>query len=203
MKQKPFSELVNFIANECAIHNVKLDLRATRYVMPDPGIRCTGYFYDQPNGLYDATLTCATEGRMYKYTLAHEYCHMTQWLDKIPTWKKAGASNYAISEWLRGVDYRKIKSHIINARNLELDNEKRTLRLIKKYDCGIKPEDYVKNANAYVLFYNWLLETRRWSKPGKNPSLNKRILKLMSPKFNMNYTKLDDHIRQAFIEEGI
>ena len=54
-------------------------------------------------------------------------------------------------------------------RDLELDNEKRAVRMIRKWKLSVDVDKYIKGANAYIHFYNWMGYTRRWSKPTNSP----------------------------------
>lgn len=198
MKKRSFEDLVSFVKQECKTHGVKLVMTRGKYVKLE-SIRCSGYFCDEE----PPVLVCAMNGKKAKEVFAHEYCHMTQWLDKIPLWDKAGNSLNKITEWLKGEDVPNIKYHIGKARDLELENEKRAAKIARTYDLDCTVSDYIRGANAYVVFYNWLLESRVWSRPKRSPYTNERILKAMSTKFDMNYETMDPKIHQIFLEEGI
>ena len=198
MKKRSFEDFVSFVKQECKTHGVTLKLTRGKFVKLE-NIRCSGYFCDEVPPI----LVCAMNAKKYKQTFAHEYCHMTQWLDKIPLWDKASTSLNKVTDWLNGKEVRNIKHHLAVTRELELDNEKRAAKIARTYDLDCTVADYVRGANAYVIFYNWLLETRVWSRPKKSPYINKRILKAMSTKFDMNYETMDEHIHQIFLEEGI
>jgi hypothetical protein len=135
--------------------------------------------------------------------LVHEYCHLTQWIDDIPLWKMTETSGPLLDDWLAGKSVRNIKKHIANMRDLELDNERRAVKLIKEWGLSIDIPQYIKKANAYILFYNWLYFTRKWSSPDNTPYTNEHILTFMSDKFNMKYSNLSDKVLQAFMVEQI
>lgn len=199
--KKTYNELVELIKKECKEHGAKLDIRKTSYVLLD-SMQCAGYFdYDTKT----PKIVVAANAKDAKATLLHEYCHLKQFIDNDKLWKKSGKATIALNEWLDGKDFdkKKIKKYISICRELELDNEKRAAKLAKKYDVDMSVSKYIKKANAHVLYYNWLAETRKWSKTDKSPYCNKRILKLMSDKFDMNYKKLDPKIRKAFKKEKI
>lgn len=196
--KKSYEDFLKLVKSECKKHNIKLKI--TKYKSIRLGsLRCSGYFESEEY----PTLAAAMGHPDGKAVLAHEYSHMTQWLDKIPLWDLSGDSLNKVEEWLEGEEVEDIEKHLAICRDLELDNEKRTIKLIKEYDLGIDLSTYIKKSNAYVLFYNWLLVSRKWSKPGNSPYMNKKILSLMSDKFDMNYDSLDPHIKKAFEEEKI
>jgi hypothetical protein len=106
-------------------------------------------------------------------------------------------------DWLDGKNIRNIDKHIAVARDLELDNEKRSVKVIKKFNLKVDLENYVRKANAYVIFYNWLRKTRKWSKPNNSPYKNENVKSAMSTKFNMNYKTLSPRLEKIFREENI
>lgn len=190
-----------FIAHvklECKQAGIKVELRNVQYLRLGQGMKCSGYFDEENRKLVVAMRNHAADG-----VLVHEFGHFTQWQENIPLWKKAGWAMGHIEEWLSGVDKRNIAKWMAVSRDLELDNEKRSVRLIKEWDLPINTQKYTRSANAYVLFYNWMLTSRRWCKPGNTPYSNKRVLSACSPKFNMRYDQLSKTMRQAFEESGI
>lgn len=193
-------EFVEWVKSECKKNNIKCSLRNVTYLKLSPKIRCSGYFYEDGE---TAQLVCATNRNQFVTTLAHEYCHATQWLDNIDLWEKSGDSLNKLEEWLSGKRIKNIKKHLAISRELELDNEKRTVKLLKKWDLDIDLKEYIRRANAYVLFYNYLGISRRWCSPYNSPYRNEKLLSVMSDKFDMNYEYLDDHIKKVFIEQKI
>jgi len=197
---KPFEDLIKHIKAECKKHNVKYYKGPGRFVwLQDSNIKCGGYFNSEPEPM----LAFASKSKEANTLLAHEYCHMTQWLDKIPLWDIANNSLVVVDNWLNGFDCDNIEWHLANCRDLELDNEIRTAKLFDEYDFGQTKEEYIKKANAYIIFYNYLSISRRWSKPGNSPYSNARILELMSNKFDMDYTKMSPELTNIFQEENI
>jgi hypothetical protein len=192
-KQKEF---IKFVKDECKKYGVKCDLRKGKYVKIDPNIKCSGFFDEK-------SLVTAMKNPNAFGVLAHEYCHLTQWVDKIPLWKKADKALTKVDEWLGGKPVRNIKKYLAIARDLELDNEKRTVKLLKKFGFDDMIEDYTRKANAYVHFYNYMLFTRKWSNPNNSPYNNKKVLSVMSSKFNMKYSEMTQKVKKVFESEGI
>ena len=115
--------------------------------------------------------------------------------------KIVNLGNHYISDFIKNEsDYENIKKYSLD---LELDNEKRSVQLIKDFNLPINIEKYTRCANAYVLFYNWMLTSRKWCKPGNTPYSNKAVVAACSPKFNMRYDQLSAKMRLAFEESGI
>lgn len=192
---------VKWIKKECKKYKVKCSLRNTSYLVVSNNIRCSGYFSDEDEKA--PVLAVAMKNPQWLEILVHEYCHLTQWIDGIDLWKKADKSLVLVDEWLSGKTVCNINYHLSVARDLELDNEKRSVALIKKWDLNIDVENYIKKANAYIQFYNYLKKTRRWSKPNNQPYKNEEIVNIMSTKFNMNYKKMSKRVEKVFINENI
>ena len=188
---------IAFVKAECRKEGVKCDLRNTSYVKISNSIKASGYFDENV-----PTLVCSMGRKDSIEILVHEYCHLTQWRERIPLWVEAEISMNLIDEWLSGKEVKNIKKHIEISRDLELDNEKRAVNTIKEFNLPINLDNYIRKANSYVHFYNYMLISRRWATPTKSPYTNKRLLESMSTKFNMNYKKLPKRIEKIFIEEG-
>jgi hypothetical protein len=108
-----------------------------------------------------------------------------------------------LDEWLTGEEVEDIDQHISNCRDLELDNEKRTVEVIKKFNLDVDIDHYIKKANAYVQFYNYMKYSRRWCTPERSPYTNEKIISSMPNEFNMDYTAIPENIKQLFIQEKI
>jgi hypothetical protein len=186
------SEFLNFVKEECKKHKVKCVLKNTSYLKIE-GITCSGLFY--PEG----KLVVAMKSPMAYEILLHEYCHMTQWIEQTEEWKNHQKINPdQFSGWLNGTPCRNIKKYIKWIIDVELDNEKRAVKMIKKINLDfIDINLYIKKANAYVQFYNWVLKNRKWSKPNKPIYKSEAVLSLVPSKFNMDYSKISDKLNKA------
>lgn len=189
---------IDHVKKICKIYGVKCSLRNSRYVKMDGNVRCSGWFDEEK-----PELVVAMNREDWIEILSHEYSHLTQWVEQIPVWKKAEVSLAKVWEWLDGKNHRNIQKHISVARDLELDNEKRSVNVIKQFNLKVDLDNYIKKANAYVQFYNWMGKTRKWSKPNNSPYKNEVVRSAMSNKFNMTYSKLTPKIEKLFREQNI
>ena len=190
-----------FIAHvkaHCKELGIKCDLRPTKWIYCGPNIKCSGYFDSDGK-----VLVVSMNSKDALGILVHEYCHLTQWQDGIELWDIANVSLGKVERWLQGKRVNHIAKHLAHSRDLELDNERRSLKMMRKWKLSINEEDYVKKANAYVHFYNWLYYSRSWSKPGNSPYKNVNIISIMSGKFNMKYDQMPRKVFDTFMEEGI
>ena len=191
---------IDHVQTECKKHKVKFKDYKRGYIKLIDGIKCGGFFDDAAT---PPVLAFAQGREDFLGLMAHEYCHMTQWLDGIPLWKEAEEALSGMWDWLSGEEIENVEKSIDIARDLELDNEKRTVEMIKKWKLPIDVNEYIRKANAYVLFYNYLKKTRKWSEPTNSPYINKNIVEAMSDKFDMDYEKLSPELFELYKREKI
>lgn len=191
---------VDHVKAVCKKHKFKLQLRNVSYVKVSSNIKCGGFF-DHMNKL----LVVATKKHSWLELLVHEYAHMTQWIEDCEAWKNASHVTDEVDRWLEGEDFdtKFIHEIVDKVRDLELDNEKRSVELIKKFKLQVDLDRYVRKANGYVYFYTWIKESRRWSKPGNSPYSNETVISTMPNEFQQSYETIPNHIREVFVSEGI
>lgn len=173
-------------------------LREVSYLKLSGNIKCSGYFDDNKK-----LLVVAMKSPLALEILVHEFGHLTQYIDNCKPWRKLGNSLDKMTDWLQGRQVRNSDKHINAARDMELDNEKRSVQIIKDFDLPIDIESYVQRANSYVYFYNWMKTTRRWSSPSNSPYKNQRLLEVMPKTFQKSYRTIPKHIAKIFKQEHI
>lgn len=207
---------ISFVQFECDRYNIKCSLRNVKFVR-DGAIRCAGWFEktspleahllnDSLNPIKKdlrSELVAAMNRDDALEILTHEYCHLTQFVEGMPLWEIASDSLEKIDYWLMGEDIKNIDGHIDNVIQLELDNEKRTVKCITEWNLPIDTSLYVQKANAYLQFYLWLRHSRKWSSPNNSPYRNLNILAAMKNTFRMNYKKLTPSLYSLFKKEDI
>jgi hypothetical protein len=192
-------EFIKHVKLECKKHNVKCILKNTKTVkLTDDNDRCSGYF-DEEN------LVVAMNRPDAIQILVHEYCHLTQWVEQCDLWVASvkNESHDKLYRWLAGEEVKGIEKAISICRDLELDNEKRAVKVIKRFNLPVDIDIYIKKANAYVQYYNYILLSRKWCNPKNTPYKNERLVEAMSTKFNMDYSKLTNKLLKIFEEEKI
>jgi hypothetical protein len=192
------TEFVKYVKSECRAHGIKFVLKYSKTVRTPENIRCTGYC--EPDDLKE--LVVAKKDPNWLMTLVHEYGHLTQWADQSKEWTDSYSIDN-VDDWLNGKDMPNIKKALAVTRDLELDNEKRSVKLIKEWNLPIDIKVYTRKANAYVQFYNYLYYTRRWCKPENSPSRNPKIWKKMPSTFRMNYEILEEKYFKIFQDAGL
>ena len=191
-------EFIKYVKQECKKHNIKCVLKNIKSLKLNNNIKCSGYF-DEEN------LVVAMKHPDAIQILVHEYGHLTQWEDQCPIWIECGKNKSLekLEMWLNGDKISNIKKHISLCRSLELDNEKRSVKLIQKFNLKINTGEYIKKANAYIQFYNYLTISRKWGMPKNAPYTNKLISKLMPNTFSMNYNTLSKKMYRIFEEQKV
>lgn len=188
-------EFVQFVKDECKYYGVKCSLNNTKQCYLGKG-KCSGFFnQDTPE------LRVAMLNDVWLPTLVHEYCHLRQWIEKEPIWVKCiEEKSYEAWDKMATISQEELDYHLSNIRDLELDNEKRSVAMIKKLKLPIDVKEYTKKANSYVMFYNYMKVSRKWCKTP--PYKNKRIIEAMPSKFSMDYSKFPEWLETIFREEG-
>lgn len=191
-------EFIEHVKVKCRAAGIKLKFKKVKYLVLSKKIKCSGYFDETGK-----ELVIATNNLQWLEVLAHEYGHLTQWEDNCEEWKNLGDSLDKIDRWLAGEQVGGIKKALARARDLELDNEKRTVKIIKEWKLPVNVEEYIQKANAYVSFYNWIYYTRRWCSPKNSPIGNVKVYGQMPKSFRMDYTVLSKEHKKLFKEARI
>jgi hypothetical protein len=193
---KNLNSFINHVKIVTSVYNLKFKLKNTSYLIAD-NLRCVGWFDE------DYALVVAKNNPEWVEVLVHEYSHLTQFVENNEIWKNGGQSTTVMNEWLNGKKVKNINTHIDNVKLLELDNEKRSVQTIKDFNLDVDTNKYIRRANAYVQFHNWMKISKKWIDHNNSPLKNPRILNSMSNKFNMNYDKLSPKLIRIFEEEKI
>lgn len=155
---------------------------------PDP---CEGYLQDNP---YTLNIATKYPTERWQRTFLHEYCHFKQTIEKTiivkrfnNVWRGKDA-NEIIGSWIKGKSISKVllAKCFERVKDLELDCEKRVVKLIKTYDLEIDIDDYIRGANCYVLFYNLMAQERKWYK--NDPSYIEELKNLVPSCFVADYS---------------
>lgn len=177
--------LLDIIKNDCKRRGIKLYLPKTKKVLfsKNPRMLSSGYFNDaQP------ILACGVAGpeKRWIQTLTHEFCHSLQWGEKAKVWldlkKGMGVGNFR-KAFLSGkkLTKKQIDLYLYRMQVVELDCEMRTMEYLEGFCTKKEYEDFVRQANSYILFYTVLKQTRKWY---DNPPYHiKEIVDKMPPYF--------------------
>ena len=192
------TRFVKYVRKQCKLYGIKCDLRNVKYLKLSGNIQCSGYFDET-----DMVLAVAMNRADWIEILAHEYCHLTQWVEGCKEWKTGTIGIDKVDQWLSGKAIRNIKKWLAYSRDLELDNEKRTVALIQKWGLNVDVGFYIKKANAYIQFYNYMYHSRKWSNPGNAPYSNKVVVETMPDTFRMRYSQMSKRLLKLYKEQNI
>lgn len=158
----------------------------------------------------DKVLAVACKLPFYKWfpTFVHESCHMDQYLENSKYWTIMNlpgghCAGFQFTEWLEGrreMSSDRAYRYAQKILKCELDCEIRSAYKIKENNLSINLNHYIKSANAYILFYNFLAKYRKWTLPNRPVYKYNYIIDRMSPDFNMDYTKLPRWYERAVVE---
>jgi hypothetical protein len=204
-------DIVGEIAIRCIKYKIKLLICPDDAVLYEgDGTYCSGYFlgeYDNPERNVLAVAVGKPESEWLPILL-HESSHMDQFLEQSPYWTntimdKGVDATDVVFAWITGVDIPySVDDVIARALQVELDCERRTLIKIKYYSLEdlIDPVEYVKRSNAYVYFYLFMKESRKWCERGRAPHSLKEIWEHAPDTFDNDYTVIPEKLLEAFRE---
>jgi len=196
-------KFLGHVTSICLEHNVSLRLEYDDQLVdgdPDEKNPCmvSGYF-SEITGQRELAVATKKQTERWLGVLVHEFSHMEQWLEKAKPWarlkslySKKGDACQTYFKWVEGKRVEKsiaIRSGKL-VRDMELDCEKRAVKNIKKWKLPIPINEYIKNANAYILFYAHTFKHRKWCNI-KSPYNIKRIINIMPEEFVDNYDVLE------------
>jgi hypothetical protein len=180
--------------SELCDNNVKIILSRTDTIyIPEEGVHVNGFWDDTDEKklvfAYATGQTLDNWGPIF----AHEFCHFLQWKDKEQIWYDykniTTKESFDIYHNLP-ISQERLDFCLDATREIELDCEKRTVQLFKKYKIPIDIKNYIRGANAYIHFYNHIKKYRQWYPPGKMPYARKRLKEVASSRFYKDYNEI-------------
>lgn len=186
------------IRQSCGYWGVALQVDRDRYVNDGTG---------ESNGWFDAAMPklAYAKGHDAWFPVAlHEYNHMCQWQEKDPIFFSddlLAADDY-LWEWLlREVELspEDARKYAMVYLQLELNCERRSLKMITDLGLPLDTERYAQKANAYILFYHLVLKHRKWYKIEEEPYHIEEIVSAMPKDLHtLNYEEISDEMVTLF-----
>lgn len=136
------------------------------------GMPCSGFFLDRPV----PTLAVALGHPAAEWVpiFAHESSHFDQWREQAPEWtdlfRFGDEASLVLDAWLEGgreFSPSELGELVGSIKAVEFDAERRTLAKMQSYGVKVDPAEYAQKSNAYVMFYDWCANRRRWSEAGR------------------------------------
>lgn len=181
---KAIYKFVNHVEDKCKENGVELIFMARKYIkLSEDDLECVGYFDDANKELIIAVKRPIMD---WLEILVHEYSHMNQWLEKEPIYIdcKVGENcpGSMIDLWIRKeveLNEEQQREYFKKVRYMELDNERRSVDIIKLWNLPIDVDGYIRQANAYVYFYLAVEDYRKWYDPESNMFDDEDLLEAM------------------------
>ena len=196
------NQFLKYVEKELTKHKFKLLMVDKKSVFVEGHVKVSGYF-DSEKMILAVTVDKPT--KQWLPVLVHEFAHFTQWKSNCKAWKNTFVKGEDVSDtiflWVKDeikLPLDIVKIHTARSRDMELDCEKRAVRLIRKFDLPIDIPTYIKQANAYLYFYNYACLRKRWWKRGKTPYQTKAIWSEFPDTFRRSYRSLPDKYIELF-----
>ena len=184
---------IEHIKNTTKTHGIKLSLVNQPSVIINR-FPCSGYFLG--GQAPELAVAIGKDEKEWNEILVHEFSHMNQWIENDKVWRNLDVPEKKTTQlelfdlWLGNdieLNKEQLRSCISSIIDLELDCEKRAIKMIKEFKLDINIDQYIKKANSYLLFYHVVKNKRCWSKPGKAPYTIAKIVDSMPNKFDLDY----------------
>tara|TARA_R110000824_G_scaffold12226_7_gene53656 strand:- start:63526 stop:64137 length:612 start_codon:yes stop_codon:yes gene_type:complete len=202
---KKAQKLIDFIKADVKANGGKLVLHKTKSVKW--GSESSNGFFDES----DVSLHVATNYDIKDWLgiLVHEYCHFQQYLENCYQWRIC-YDPIDVFELFEDVLKPNVKydpdlvHRSFNAiRNLELDCERRTVKMLKEFNSPINVTKYCQGASAYVFFYNYVSKHKKWYKKDTAPYRVKAVYSRMPDNLNGRYDKMPKWMENLFAEHCV
>jgi len=154
--------LIGHMMNELVNAGIEVHLYSKKRIDSDGGGTISGAFTDE-----DKLLEVASGREDWLLIFAHEYCHFKQWQQGLFDDLTVIAAYSCFTPWLenkREIPVDLLDTFIRKMQWLELDNEYRTLALLKEFRVDFDEELYIKKTNIYMHSYELCRRLRRWHK---------------------------------------
>jgi hypothetical protein len=196
---------INELVRRTTELGVKLRMEQAEHVIYE-GTKCSGFFVDIPEPLLAFPLL----GPESETTMLHESQHMEQWHENCKPWRDHMVTSTTGSEdllflWIDGkidLTTEQARGYAQLSCNVELDCDKRTVRLMRRLKkegkTTIDVKVYTQKANAYALFWKMVARSRQWYEIGRQPYALPEVYTKFPNTFNLDYTKLPKKYERLF-----
>jgi hypothetical protein len=190
---------LKYISEDCEERGITILVSLQDFVKCD-ALKTNGY-YDDVNKVLAVSVNKPLEE--WLRILVHEYAHSLQHKEKCKIWLDGQDSYTKFFNWQDGsekLSKKELDLHCRRAQMIELDCERRALKLISKFKLPLDKKEYCKKGSSYIYFYLFLKKMGKWYKIGHEPYRNERILSMMPDNLDGNYNKLSKQLMQLYME---
>lgn len=121
----------------------------------------------------------------------HEYGHFLQWKNEWEKWEPYNKYVVSMNSYLDNENNTVTRKTVRKIQEIEIDCEKKVLKLIKKHKLHIDVAEYTQNTNLYIYCHIFFRKYRKFYTP-----YNKELLQMM-PKKLFTVDQLDKKIEGA------
>lgn len=176
-------------------YQIKIKFTKRDRFFPNSAESCTGYFSEDTR-----TLAVARFNNLETFipVLAHESCHMDQWIENEFLWEKCSVGHTIFFKWLAEeieVKPAILEECVYDIIRLEFDCEKRTIAKLKKYRIPTDFDFYIRCMNIYLYLHLFSIEKREWMPEFVECE---EIHAAASPHISSSYKKIPVRLRRAF-----
>ncbi len=185
----------------CAIHGVAVLLANKQYFFLD-GKKVSAYFVsprpESPRGKIAIALLC--DGRNWVFQLVHESGHFEQWCEQSELWQ-TNEFNFSQATIVSGSfddgALEKMLQLLISKRALELDCERRAVRIITEWCLPVDIDAYIQYANMHIWSYTLELEQLRRGNPIKPVRFRAHLVTRCPKEFLDSYDDVPNFLRES------
>ncbi len=197
-------KLIGYCLSELSKYDVKVIFTQQPYIkMESEGISVRGYWDDSNKQNVKLYCTISDNETDWVPIFAHEFNHFIQWKKKLKVWRNANnvyeTDMYNIMH-NKHISSRRLIRCLNTTRDLELDCEKRTVKLLCKYKVPINIKEYIRTANIYIHFYNYAKIYRSWFPNNNPPYDNYKIRRSTSTSFYPTYNSIPESLEKMFLK---
>ncbi len=171
------NKLLSFMICTLIEHGIEINLYSDSEIASSSGGTISGSFCEEEKKI---EVACSEDG--WFMVFVHEYCHFQQWLEGLFDDAVVIAAYSVFDTWLDGtreLPQELLLTFIRKMQWLELDNEKRTIKLLEEFDVAFNKEEYIKEVNVDILSYEYCRRIRKWHTSSLNTD---KMSSLMSNK---------------------
>jgi hypothetical protein len=188
------SDLYKTIQDDLSENDGKIFIQKGKYCAGHN--KCEGIFYF--NSKEQPIIKVATGGKTEEEwfgILIHEYCHFLQWYENSKIWEEFDRQDFTFENAISNP--KKFKKEILVLLKLELDCEKRAIKIIKnnKLFCT---KEYTKFANAILYKYGYLYVNNIWPNSGEKYKAIAGHCPNVLLKSHLNYIEIPNSINTLY-----
>lgn len=161
------NDFIEYARQEMEAAGYKMELiDDDKVFVPNTTVSCSGFFDKDLKLIRVATRKPAD---IWLGIFVHEFCHFLQEIEQDPSmvncYFNGKAADECMDAWFENkqeyaID--ELEDIFEKVKAVELDCEKRSVEMIKKYNLPIDTNFYIQMANAYVLSHNLMMKKRQF-----------------------------------------